>query len=81
MLSEGILVRLTCSTPEGIETVIRSLVVVRRRQHVPVLNARRHRDGDQELRLRVLHEFIECSTPEGIETVISWKRRKRPAPP
>ena len=35
-----------CSTPEGIETVIR-IVALRKRDFIDVLNARRHRDGDQ----------------------------------
>ena len=36
-----------CSTPGGIETVIRACSPLDSRRGDPVLNARRHRDGDQ----------------------------------
>ena len=36
-----------CSTPEGIETVISIDEMTDVERHVDVLNARRHRDGDQ----------------------------------
>jgi len=60
-----------CSTPGGIETVIgveRDLARLARR---PVLNARRHRDGDRYPPL-AFYVFVDrlCSTPGGIETVI-----------
>ena len=59
-----------CSTPEGIETVI-SLADHKDLTCCFVLNARRHRDGDQEHVVEHLDPgAIECSTPEGIETVI-----------
>ena len=59
-----------CSTPEGIETVI-SLRTVLASAMQPVLNARRHRDGDQKRSEISDEEYpVPCSTPEGIETVI-----------
>ena len=63
-----------CSTPEGIETVIRrvdlaTLGIER------VLNARRHRDGDQAWCGGLHTTASRCSTPEGIETVISLDAR------
>ena len=64
--------RVWCSTPEGIETVISTTNSFSRSERV-VLNARRHRDGDQidDDPAAILYE---CSTPEGIETVIRWMR-------
>jgi hypothetical protein len=41
------------------------------RAHDDVLNARRHRDGDQQRGVSDAPAVIMCSTPEGIETVIS----------
>ena len=35
-----------------------------------MLNARRHRNGDQTIQPVIFAINIECSTPEGIETVI-----------
>ena len=62
---------LECSTPEGIETVIRSRPGVRLERRAVVLNARRHRDGDQPRCETPGTAGCTCSTPEGIETVIS----------
>ena len=62
-----------CSTPGGIETVIRGLLSPRAGHPRRVLNARRHRDGDQASDPWLLHPHEGCSTPGGIETVISEK--------
>ena len=64
---------IACSTPEGIETVIRRRSDVAR-VSLNVLNARRHRDGDQPKRSVASGSTLRCSTPEGIETVIRlWR--------
>ena len=58
-----------CSTPGGIETVIGAPPYPRRRP-LPVLNARRHRDGDRTEGTDIPAADAWCSTPGGIETVI-----------
>ena len=50
---------------------------MRGRSILRVLNARRHRDGDQAGVSSTATTVAECSTPEGIETVI----RTRHLPP
>ncbi len=60
-----------CSTPGGIETVISALLAARIERALEVLNARRHRDGDQPPTGAMARDARStCSTPGGIETVI-----------
>ena len=51
--------------------MIRRLVSTRPAQGALVLNARRHRDGDQAHMAACAAPWSTCSTPGGIETVIS----------
>ena len=70
----------SCSTPGGIETVIRQHGHDARRLGFGVLNARRHRDGDQDKCDVLSDRCARCSTPGGIETVIRATTRRTAEP-